>query len=259
MTCASCVGRVERALARGAGRAGGAGEPGDRARPAARRWPGRAEAALGAALARAGYRLASADRGARRRPRRGARDARPAARGAAHRALPGRHGRHGARAATGCRAAGGRLALATPVVFGLGARFWRAGWAGAARGQRQHGPAGGDRHRRRLGRCRLVPAAAPWRRTTPHALYFEAAAVVVFFVLLGKWLEARARRATGRGDPRPARPRAPHRAADRGRARRTTCPPPRWRSATRWWCARASASRPMAWCARAAPASMKAR
>ena len=30
-----------------------------------------------------------------------------------------------------------------------------------------------------------------------HHLYFEASATVILFILLGKWLEARARRATG--------------------------------------------------------------
>jgi Cu+-exporting ATPase len=38
-----------------------------------------------------------------------------------------------------------------------------------------------------------------WRHGADHAhgLYFEAAVVVLFFVLLGKWLEARAKRGTG--------------------------------------------------------------
>jgi P-type Cu+ transporter len=56
MTCASCAQRIERALRARARRAGGAGEPRDRAGPC----PGRGgteEAALGAAVARAGYRL----------------------------------------------------------------------------------------------------------------------------------------------------------------------------------------------------------
>jgi P-type Cu+ transporter len=68
----------------------------------------------------------------------------------------------------------------------------RAGRRCARHGQ--HGPAGLDRHG--APGALALDAAAPWRRPCA-CLYFEAAAVVVFFVLLGKWLEARAKRATG--------------------------------------------------------------
>jgi Cu+-exporting ATPase len=46
------------------------------------------------------------------------------------------------------------------------------------------------------GAAFLLSAWLMWRGHA-HALYFEASAVIVFFVLLGKQLEARARRATG--------------------------------------------------------------
>ena len=84
--------------------------------------------------------------------------------------------------------------LATPVQFILGARFYKAGWAAA---------------RALTGNMDLLVAigtSAGWGLsmwlwltaapgTVPH-LYFEASAVVVTLVLLGKWLEARAKHQT---------------------------------------------------------------
>lgn len=82
--------------------------------------------------------------------------------------------------------------LATPVQFWLGARFYRAGWHAA---------------RALTGNMDLLVALGTsaafglslwlwWRAAPgdiPH-LYFEASAVVIALVLLGKWLEARAKR-----------------------------------------------------------------
>ncbi|WP_409241985.1 heavy metal translocating P-type ATPase [Curvibacter microcysteis] len=84
--------------------------------------------------------------------------------------------------------------LATPVQLGLGARFYKAGWHGLKSGS---------------GNMDLLVALGTsagyglslwlWWSTPagqmPH-LYFEASAVVVTLVLLGKWLEARAKRQT---------------------------------------------------------------
>ncbi|TXL63605.1 copper-translocating P-type ATPase [Zeimonas arvi] len=84
--------------------------------------------------------------------------------------------------------------LATPVQFLLGARFYKAGWAALRAG---------------TGNMDLLVAigtSAGWGLSTwlwltaapgtmPH-LYYEASAVVITLVLLGKWLEARARRRT---------------------------------------------------------------
>lgn len=92
--------------------------------------------------------------------------------------------------------------LATPVQFWLGARFYRAGWAAL---------------RQRSGNMDQLVALGTsaayglslylWlTHTAAHAghegmegphLYFEASAVVITLVLLGKWLEARAKRQTG--------------------------------------------------------------
>ena len=93
-----------------------------------------------------------------------------------------------------------QFALATPVQFILGARFYRAGW-----------------HALRAGSGNMdllvaVGTSAGWGLSmwlwlgpdgrahaahgmAPH-LYFEASAVVVTLVLLGKWLEARAKQQT---------------------------------------------------------------
>ncbi|MEJ8857141.1 heavy metal translocating P-type ATPase [Variovorax robiniae] len=90
-----------------------------------------------------------------------------------------------------------QLLLAAPVQFWLGARFYRAGWHAL---------------KARTGNMDLLVALGTsaafglslwlwWRAGTdahaghavPH-LYFEASAVVIALVLLGKWLEARAKR-----------------------------------------------------------------
>src|SRR5690606_28528359 len=88
-----------------------------------------------------------------------------------------------------------QLALATPVQFWLGARFYRAGWGALRAG---------------TGNMDLLVALGTsaayglslylmWRHAgqpgEPH-LYFEASAVVITLVLLGKWLEARAKHRT---------------------------------------------------------------
>ncbi len=87
-----------------------------------------------------------------------------------------------------------QLLLAAPVQFVLGARFYRAGWHAA---------------RALTGNMDLLVAIGTsagfglslWLWLTappgqvPH-LYFEASAVVITLVLLGKWLEARAKRQT---------------------------------------------------------------
>ncbi len=84
--------------------------------------------------------------------------------------------------------------LATPVQFILGARFYKAGWhaARALAGNMDLLVAIGTSAGWLLSMW-LWLSAAPG--TMPH-LYFEASAVVITLVLLGKWLEARAKRQT---------------------------------------------------------------
>ncbi len=87
-----------------------------------------------------------------------------------------------------------QLALATPVQFLLGARFYAAAWKALRTG---HGNMDllvslGTSAAYLYSLYLLV--AAP--RSTP--LFFEASAVVVTLVLVGRWLESRARRSTTR-------------------------------------------------------------
>jgi len=82
--------------------------------------------------------------------------------------------------------------LATPVQFWLGARFYRAGWmaARAGSGNMDLLVALGTSAAYGLSVYQLLAGGA-----AAH-LYFEASAVVITLVLLGKWLEARAKRQT---------------------------------------------------------------
>ena len=84
-----------------------------------------------------------------------------------------------------------QFVLATPVQFILGARFYKAGWHALKAG---------------TGNMDLLVAIGTsagwglsvwlWLAAGSAHLYFEASAVVVTLVLLGKWLEARAKRQT---------------------------------------------------------------
>ena len=87
-----------------------------------------------------------------------------------------------------------QLALATPVQFGLGWRFYRAGWkaARAGTGNMDLLVALGTSAAYGLSVYLLFRHAGPGM---PH-LYFEASAAVITLVLLGKWLEGRAKRQT---------------------------------------------------------------
>ena len=87
-----------------------------------------------------------------------------------------------------------QLALATPVQFWLGARFYRAGWKAvrAKAGNMDLLVALGTSAAYGLSVYLLLGAT---EHGMPH-LYFEASAAVITLVLLGKWLEARAKRQT---------------------------------------------------------------
>jgi Cu+-exporting ATPase len=83
--------------------------------------------------------------------------------------------------------------LATPVQFWFGARFYRAGWAAlkAGSGNMDLLVALGTSAAYGLSVFQLFAGQGG----DAH-LYFEASAVVITLVLLGKWLEARAKRQT---------------------------------------------------------------
>jgi Cu+-exporting ATPase len=199
MTCAACVGRVEKALAAVPGvRSVSVNLATDTAAlslsPAAEADRVATRAALAAALARAGYRLVEpvphgADAPARRGP-----DRETVALGLAivlslPLALPmlWPAADHAA-----LLPAWAQWLLATPVQFVLGARFYRAGWSAL---------------KARSGNMDLLVAIGTsaayglslwqwWRHGAHGALYFEASALVITLVLLGKWLERRAKHRT---------------------------------------------------------------
>jgi Cu+-exporting ATPase len=85
-----------------------------------------------------------------------------------------------------------QMALATPVQFWLGARFYRAGWKAvrAGSGNMDLLVAVGTSAAYGLSAYLLLTGADAMH------LYFEASAVVISLVLLGKFLEARAKRQT---------------------------------------------------------------
>ncbi len=87
-----------------------------------------------------------------------------------------------------------QFALATPVQFILGARFYKAGWHSlkSLSGNMDLLVSMGTTAGWSLSVWLWLSATTG---TTPH-LYFEASAVVITLVLLGKWLEARAKRQT---------------------------------------------------------------
>jgi Cu+-exporting ATPase len=199
MTCASCVGRLERALAKVPGvRSASVNLATETARVQV--VAGTPRAALQQAVLDAGYEVRA--------------EAAPAESAAANVQQPGasREARHLILAALLSLplalpmlampfgehwALPGwlQLLLATPVQFWLGARFYRAGWKAV---------------RARSGNMDLLVAlgtSAGYGLSVYHllatpqhhgelTLYFEASAVVITLILLGKWLEARAKRQT---------------------------------------------------------------
>ncbi len=194
MTCASCVGRVEKALAKVPGvLSASVNLATERAHVVA--VAGTGIDSLRAAVDAAGYEAGSADLETS--------GAAPAARGlpdwwpvavsalltlplilpmaglpfGAHWALPGWL----------------QLALATPVQFWLGARFYRAGWKAvkAFTGNMDLLVALGTSAAFGLSLYGLLAGSAG-----AHDLYFETSAALITFILLGKWLEARAKRQT---------------------------------------------------------------
>ncbi len=85
-----------------------------------------------------------------------------------------------------------QLALATPVQFILGWRFYKAGYKSLMAG------AGNMDLLVALGTSAAYGLSLYTLLTSSHAheLYFEGSAVIICMVLLGKWLEARAKQQT---------------------------------------------------------------
>ncbi|MFP5392000.1 MAG: heavy metal translocating P-type ATPase, partial [Gammaproteobacteria bacterium] len=197
MSCASCVRRVEKALAAVPGvRAASVNLATERATVALE--PSAQVEQLLAAIAKAGYTATRHDSGQGAAPTAPARPARAEYWDLAIAALltlplllP--------------MLSAGRIALpawlqwalATPVQFWIGARFYRSGWKAVLdrSGNMDLLVAIGTSAAYGLS---LVLMLDLWRRGhgSHGHLYFEAAAVVITLVRLGKWLEARAKRQT---------------------------------------------------------------
>ncbi|HTN29221.1 MAG TPA: heavy metal translocating P-type ATPase [Pseudomonas sp.] len=196
MTCASCAGRVERALQKVAGvRSVSVNLAGERAHV---QLVGEVnDAVLIAAVEKAGYQASLTDRvstdgvDAEQRLRRERLKLILALLLAAPLVIPmfgdlfGLHWMLPAWA---------QFLLATPVQFILGARFYRAAWkavrAGAGNMDLLVAMGTSAGYGLSLYQWWATPAGG-----TPH-LYFEASAVVIALVLLGKYLESRAKRQT---------------------------------------------------------------
>ncbi len=205
MTCASCVRRVERALSAVPGVLGV--EVNLASETARVRTAGAQLSALTSALQRAGYDAMpliqgaagsrdEADDGRTRAARRERLRLLAAALLTAPLVLPMLAALFGAQYMLPGWA---QLLLATPVQFWLGWRFYRAGWAAARNGAGNMDllVALGTSAAYGLSVWQLVQG---WMTggggAMPH-LYFEASAAVITLVLLGKWLEGRAKRQAG--------------------------------------------------------------
>ena len=192
MTCASCVSRVEKALARVPGVLQASVNLATSTADVRHLAGSAADADLLTAVQRAGYQAAPLDDGAAPAPQRGDEGWKVAVAAllSAPLVLPMAGDLVGAH---WMLPAFWQWLLATPVLAWLGARFFVAGWKALRAG---------------AGNMDLLVATgtsaayglslAMWARDPdgmPH-LYFESAAVVITLVLFGKWLEARAKRRT---------------------------------------------------------------
>lgn len=85
--------------------------------------------------------------------------------------------------------------LATPVQFYFGARFYKAGWGAVKAGTGNMDLLVALGTSAAYGLSLYLWLSANAHHGTPH-LYFESSAAVLTLVLLGKWLEQRAKRRT---------------------------------------------------------------
>ena len=199
MTCASCVGRVEKALKRVPGVAGvSVNLATEQARVRGFGTPGALLPALTDAVRRAGY-MAEVKTDAVTRAAAGDVAAERRARAQLHRFIAGVVLTLPMLIEMGAHLAGLHwrlppllaLALATPVQFWIGGRFYVAGWKALRAGT------GNMDLLVALGTSAAYGFSAVQVLLHPqHAapLYFEASAVVIVLVVLGRWLEARAKR-----------------------------------------------------------------
>jgi P-type Cu+ transporter len=136
-----------------------------------------------------------------------------------------------------------QLALTLPVVFYAGAPFTQGAWTAL-------------RHRSAnmntliaLGTGAAFLDSVYETLRGGHEVYYEAAAVIITLILLGRVLEARARGKASESHPPFAELQPPTARVVRDGAERN--PGGEVRRATSWWCGRARRSRWMARCAKA--------
>ena len=192
MSCASCAGRVERALQRAPGVLSASVNLATNRAHVLAVGGATDAAALSAAVGRAGY-TASPAGTHRDAPRADGTELRHLV-AAAILSAPLLLGMAAHLLGLGMALPGWlQFGLATPVQFWLGWRFYVAGWKAARVG---------------AGNMDLLVAlgtSAAWGLSTVtllsarpghDALYFDSSALIVTFILLGKWLEGRAKRST---------------------------------------------------------------
>ncbi|MDB5803735.1 MAG: heavy metal translocating P-type ATPase [Betaproteobacteria bacterium] len=88
-----------------------------------------------------------------------------------------------------------QLLLATPVQFWLGGRFYSAGWRALKSGTANMDLLVALGTSAAYG-LSLYLLLRHWEHAAHEHLYFESSAIVITLVLLGKWLETRAKRQT---------------------------------------------------------------
>ncbi len=198
MTCASCVRRVEQALAAVPGVGSASVNLATEKARVTMLDPSVTAETLSAAVARAGYAAQPASAGPRQQDTVVARDRHDLWRlvGAAALSAPLLLGMAGGLFGADWMLPGwAQFALATPVQFWLGWRFYVAGAKAvrAGSGNMDLLVALGTSAAWGLSVYLLLTAAPDH---PPH-LYFESSALLITFILLGKWLETRAKRRTG--------------------------------------------------------------
>ena len=195
MTCASCVARVERALQRVPGVLSAEVNLATNRARVIRRQGSAAEAELAAAVAKAGYEARPAAPASARRDSAAERRERVHLIAAAVLSAPLAAGMAGHLAGAGWMLPGWLQAmLATVVQAWLGGRFYVAGWRAVRAGAAN------------MDLLVALGTSAAWGLSTWNllaappgsgpALYYESSAMLVTFILLGKWLETRAREQT---------------------------------------------------------------
>ncbi len=263
MTCASCVRRVERALAKVPGvEAVAVNLATERATVAV--VPGAATTAdFRAAVERAGYEIA------REQTPAGAEDGRDRAAEERAREIRSLRTKFSVSLAVGALLMAAMFIpwpfdhtrlfplmflLSTPIQFWAGWQFYRGAWAAGKHGSTNMSTLVAIGTTAAYGYSVFVtffPGVVE-RLGLQRAVYYEAAVVIIGLILMGRWLEARAKGQTSEAIKK-LLSLAPKTARVIRGARSWTCRWRRWSSATCCGCAPATRCRSTGWSSRAAP------